>query len=37
MNKFIVSKVSLCPHEDVNWSGISKSPNGIGDGLHVID
>ena len=30
-----MSKVSLCPHQNVNWSRIFKSPYGIGDGLYV--
>ena len=30
-----MSKVSLCPHENVNWSGISKPPDGKADGLYV--
>ena len=34
---FIMSKVSLCPHENINWSGIYKPPDGIGDGLCVKD
>ena len=32
-----MSKVSLCPHENVNWSAVSKLPDGIGDGLYVKD
>ena len=32
-----MSKVSLYPHENVNWSRISKPPDGIGDGLNVQD
>ena len=30
-----MSKVFLCPHENVNWSGIPKAPDGIDDGLYV--
>ena len=30
-------KVYLCPHENVNWSGISYHPDGIGVGLYVKD
>ena len=32
-----MSEVSLCPLENVNWSGISKHPDGIGYGLYVKD
>ena len=32
-----MSKVSLCPHENVNWSGIYKPPDGKADGLYVKD
>ena len=32
-----MSELSLCPLEIVNWSGISKPPDGIGYGLYVKD
>ena len=32
-----MSKVSLCPHENINWSGGSRLPDHIGDGLYVKD
>ena len=30
-------KVFLCPNENVDWSGVSKPPDGIVDGLNVKD
>ena len=32
-----MSKVSLCPYENVNQIGISKPSDGIGEGLYVKD
>ena len=32
-----MSKLPFCPQENVNSSGISKPPDGVGDGLYVKD
>ena len=37
MKVFIMFKVFLCPNENVDWSGSSKPPDGIVDGLNVKD